>query len=135
MKQGYEIQVQADLPADIKTEATRWAIQWGEDHKTGYGLGKVAKSDQKTYYNRGSFGRWLDDEDSFTLKNTNLVFRRLSRNRRIFGIVHVSYLERVDGANIEINQCRCPAHRGGQKVKFKTRPAMETVFTWGDIKG
>lgn len=135
MKRGYEIQVQADLPSDLKSEATRWAQEWGEGYKDGYGFGEVGGSGRKTYYNRGVFGVWLDENKSFAPNDSGLVFRRISRNRRIFGIVHVDTLERIDGEAIKIAQCMCPQHRGGQKVRFKDRPVMETVFTWGDIKG
>lgn len=135
MKQGYEIQVQTDLPQPLKIEATQWAQTWGENHKDGYGLGDVGGSNRKTYYNRGAFGIWLDGEKSFTPDDSGLVFRRISRNRRVFGVVHVDTLERIDGEEIKIAQCMCPQHRGGQKVRFKERPAMDTVFTWGDIKG
>lgn len=137
MKLGYEIQVQADIPGDLKVEAIKFAQQWGEDHKGGYGLGKVSGSDRRTYYNRGSFGRLLghgwNGEDEFI--DSGLVFRRISRNRRVFGIVHMDTLERVDGEPILIEQCMCPQHRGGQRVRFRERPQMETVFTWGDVKG
>ena len=135
MKQGYEICVQTDLSPLLKIEAIKWAQTWGNNHKDGYGLGKTCGSGRRTYYNRGSFGIWLDEENSFTPTNSCLVFRRISRNRRIFGVVHVDTLERTDGSVIEIAQCRCPQHRGGQRVRFKERPIMETVFTWGDIKG
>lgn len=136
MKQGFEVQVQSDLPSALKIEAVKWATAWGETHKeTGYGLGKVAGSDRKTYFNRGSFGMWLDDIPNFPFKDSQLVFRRISRNRRIFGVVRVDTLERVDGEPIKIDQCMCPQHRGGQRVRFRERPQMETVFTWGDIKG
>ncbi len=136
MKEGYEIQVQSDLPSNVKEEAIRWARVWGENHKTGYGVGKTTSSNQKTYFNRGSFGIWLNDKGwGFAIENSNLVFRRISRNRRVFAIVCVDVLERTDGQPIKIDQCACPQHRGGQKVRFKTRPEMETVFTWGDIKG
>ena len=135
MKEGYEIQVQADLSTTLKVEATRWAREWGEVHKTGYGAGKTATSDRRTYFNRGILGVTLDDMPSFAFNDSSLVFRRISRNRRIFGVVHVDTLERTDGEPILIAQCRCPQHRGGQKVRFNTRPEMESVFTWGEIKG
>jgi hypothetical protein len=135
MKQGYEVQVQANLPTPLKEEAKRWATEWAFNHKDGYGLGKVAGSNRKTYYNRGSFGIWLDERKDFAATDSGLVFKRISRNRRVFGVVHVDTLERTDGQEIVISQCMCPQHRGGQKVKFKERPQMETVFTWGDIKG
>lgn len=135
MKQGYKVQVQADLEPSLKAEAIRWAKEWGEKHKTGYGYGVVGGSEKRTYYNRGSFGIWLDADRSFDATDGNLVFRRISKNRRVFGIIHIDTLERKDGEPIVINQCMCPIHRGGQKVRFKYRPKMETIFEWGDIKG
>jgi len=135
MREGYEIQIQSDLPRDVKAEATRWALQWGEAHKDGYGAGKTATSERRTYFNRGVLGATLDDLPSFAFDDSNLVFRRISRNRRVFGIVHINTMERIDGEPILLDQCRCPQHRGGQRVRFKERPTMESVFTWGEVKG
>lgn len=93
---------------------------------------KVGYSHSSSFYRRGVFGFTVDEQ---TLKYT---FRRLVKNRRIFGVVPIILLERVDGKELELKQCMCGEHRGGQKVKIKggfREGDFVTYFEKGEIKG
>jgi len=59
---------------------------------------------------------------------TELVFRRISKNKRIFGVVRASELCLLDGSPVEIDLCVCRLCGGGQRVKWKSKiPEMVSI--------
>ena len=65
------------------------------------------------------------------------TFKRLSSKRRIFGLVPISLLV-PKNPPINLQQCMCAIHRGGQRVNLAVpydENDYETYFETGDIKG
>lgn len=92
---------------------------------------KVGYSKSGSLFRRGNFGVIVDEPEN------KYCFRRLIKNRRIFGVVPISLLEGKNGP-INLKQCSCGEHRAGQKVKLKIRFNENdyiTVFEVGKIKG
>lgn len=124
MREGFRLVYHKDVPSELiqlAKELLKTQLKYMIDgYKTG---GKSSSS----FYKRGILGYYY--------KDTGLVFRRLSTNRRIFGIVHKDQLE----GDINWNQCICAYHLGGTKVTMKDGPYFEDKYiTWaeiGDIKG
>lgn len=88
------------------------------------------RHDSGAYFRRGILG-WCPDGQQFTV-------RRVTKKRRIFAAVPLELLERKDGEPIELEQCICAIHKGGQRVKFKcgfNEIDYETFYEVGDIKG
>jgi len=83
-----------------------------------------------SFYRRRVVGHVFDDDKKLT-------FRRLSNNRRIFGVVPVSILSYRDGSEINTNQCYCPSCLGGGIVKMKPYEEDDyiTYCEHGEIKG
>lgn len=85
---------------------------------------------------RGILGMCLDENFKTSSKpNVIYTFKRLSRNRRIFGVVPLS---KIDFDHSVLNQCMCAEHRGGERVNL-IKPYDEedyiTYFETGEIKG
>jgi hypothetical protein len=147
MKKGFEIQIQKNLSPEERAKAVEYANKFIKDtcgHPTMNYLGMEKMGGYTTGLWRGRFGMniWND-----------LVFRRISKNKRAFGIVKQDTLEvhndkplnRVDylrgggeptpNGPVPNNMCNCPTHKGALKVRFKTRPEMEVYARIGDVKG
>ena len=127
MKTGFRLVYHKDIPEHLVPLAKELLKSQLKTMIDGYKTGGKAS---RSFYKRGILG--------YCYKDTDLVFRRLSTNRRIFGIVHKDQLEGING-EIEWNQCICSLHLGGTKVKMKDGPYSEDKYiTWaeiGDIKG
>ncbi len=85
------------------------------------------------YYRRGIFGKGLNV--NFEERGSIIyTFKRLVTTKRIFGIVPLDNLV----GDVDLNQCMCAEHRGGQKVTLDTPYSEDkyiTVFETGEIKG
>lgn len=94
------------------------------------------RQDSGAFYRRGLFGLGLNANFKW---NGDIVytFKRLSKNRRIFGLVPISELI-AKSPPLKLDQCMCAVHRGGQRVILRT-PYDEqnyvTFYETGDIKG
>ena len=129
MKMGFRLVYHKEIPKkDLKyvleyLEAQRLQFSSKQSYKVGY-------TNSHSHYRQGIMGLRL-------LENYSYTFKRLVKNRRIFGVVPVSLLE---GKNeqLRLDGCICSLHGGGQKVKLKT-PFNEsdwiTYCELGDIKG
>lgn len=64
-------------------------------------------------------------------KKYDLVFRRISKNKKIFGIVRIGELASlIDGSPLKLDGCLCVNCNGGTRVIWKTvMPEMVTVLT------
>lgn len=132
MNRGFRILIHKDV------EKTDWVMKFLEDQK------KLFRSERSykrgygpSFYNRGVFGLGFGEKGSCS-GPILYTFRRVVRNRRIFGVVPVKILERKDGEPVELDQCMCPQHRGGQKVCLKggfNEDDYEVWFETGEIKG
>jgi len=90
------------------------------------------------FYRRGVFGRALTGEFKmgYRSKEIQYTFKRLSRNRRVFGVVPLGELDSLD--TLDLNQCICGEHMGGQRVNLKTPYNSDNYinyFETGIIKG
>jgi len=140
MKEGFQIEIQKDLSdPDMKLAqnfANEFISKTCRDHMVfSYG-GRTGG--YASYIRRGKFGYLLlkpTKEGYF--ENTDLVFRRLSKNQRIFGIVkYTKLIDKATGKTPNINQCMCPKHRGGLKVRWADKKPETFVYARvGEIKG
>jgi hypothetical protein len=146
MKKGFEIQIQKSLSPEERAKAVEYANKFISDTckhpKMNYlGMNKMGGYTTGLWRGRFGFNIWND-----------LVFRRISKGRRVFGIVKQETLEvfndkplnklgykhghhHTPNGEVPNNCCSCPTHKGAIKVRFKTRPEMETYATIGDVKG
>lgn len=149
MKIGYQIQIQKDL-SDIQKELAREYIEnwitWPDPRgdscwKTGEG---------PNYFRRNSIGKVINYKAPF---EEQITFRRISKNRRIFGVVKLSLLkfkkmscayytqkdlvygkEQSYGENWS-NCCKCDRCISDYVMSMPERPEMEIYYTYGEIKG
>jgi len=129
MALGYRIMMQSDF-SNIELELAKKYCDafintvaqndgyWNKLTRAGWG--DVA-------YGRGLLGDQVD-------RDGELYFRRISRGKRIFGVVRKNTLERLDGQPIE-KKCRCKKCGGGQRVRFIQKPEMTVYYETGIIKG
>lgn len=154
MMLGYEIYIQKDL-SDIdkdrakkfcqlfidRTEADPKKRYWGEmggGYVTGMWRNRLGKS------------LHLPDEKQY---DPVLRFRRISKNKRIFAVVHIDtmeiyndkYLDKAhksyrdiepDGP-IQRTHCSCPRHEQSLKVRFINNkpPELEFFYKTGEARG
>ncbi len=136
MKRGYRLCYYKNIPTeDIEKIIHYFTSSWNGVHAGGIKEWFSSKNSYKcrtksgAFFRRGNFGLLLDDE--------KYVFRRLSHNRRVFGVCPIDILE---GKNepINTNQCMCGEHRAGQKVRIKggfKESDFVTYYEEGEIKG
>lgn len=143
---GFQIQIQSDLSEYEKVKAEAYADAFVKNtHKNNGFFDGRSKGGWTGYLRRGCFG-YLFDRDA------NLVFRRISKKRRIIGIMKTTTLEvfgdryengtskddkdlQKDGEDVNLKQCECSKHLGSVRVRFKDKPSMRIYYTEGDIKG
>jgi len=135
LKTGYRIEIQKDLSEEQMIAAKRAAdnfIDMTLEKSGKYGDGGRTSS---SWYKRGILGYFIDSDGKITSEITELIFRRHTRNKRIFAIIKLDTLILPNGDPIKLNNCMCVYHRGGQKVTYKVRPETFLYFEIGDIKG
>lgn len=96
------------------------------------------RRDSAAFFRRGLFGYGLTEKFTSNSKDGEIIytFKRLSKSRRIFGVIPVRELVHKNPP-LELNQCMCAIHRGGQRVNLKTPYKEEdyiTYFEVGEIK-
>jgi hypothetical protein len=123
MKAGYQIQIESGLPPELDSKAREMADNFINGYKGKYGLGGRGSH---SFYRRGIYGLRHKDKD--------LVFRRISKNRRVFGVVQPKHLKLLDGSEPNLNWCMCAIHLGGQRVKMDPIDTY-IYYTEGEIKG
>lgn len=109
---GYRIEIEKDLGLTDKYSAIRFANEFiGEvtvngnwNHLTGGGW----KGGRHWPIQRGVYGKSIGG-------SPNLVFRRASKNKRIFQIVNKKHL--IFKEPDKVSDCVCIEHLGGLKVK------------------
>ena len=130
MKKGFQIEIQKDLTPKEYKLAVKEANEFIYGAcKNGLMYSKYTSGGYRSYLRRRRFGRRFDKEN-------NLVFRRISVHKRIFGVVKVDTMVDSLGNDVNLKQCMCPIHLGGVKVKWRHgKPEMGIYATIGDIKG
>lgn len=131
MKRGFQIEIQKDLNPDELSSAESFAksfiINTLKDPAMKYN-GENCKGGWESYYKRGTLGKLLGG---------CLVFRRVSKNRRVFGVVRLNELVRIDDNLIPSEKlCRCPVCSGSIPVKWKNKKPETFIYCKvGEIKG
>jgi len=119
---GFQIEIQKDLNKEEMENAINYANGWIAstcDDMIFYLGGKTGG--YKSYLLRGRFGY-------MPYKSESLVFRRISYKRRVFGIVRANTMTLRDGSEIDLKQCMCPIHRGGERVMWRNGTKPETFI-------
>lgn len=146
MKNGFQVYIDKNLSKDERKNAidfihNKFLIPTVQDSKFRYFGGTGGGYTSGIW--RGRFGIQIDD---------TLVFRRISKNQRKFGVVKICDLEVFNDKlldkshhiyrglvpNGEIpNMCKCPRHKSSIKVRFKNdkKPDMDLYIQIGDYKG
>jgi hypothetical protein len=123
MKRGYQIQIEAGLDPALDLQAREMADNFINGCKGQWGLGGRGSH---AFYRRGIFG--------LHNKNKTLVFRRISKHRRVFGVLQPKHLRNLDGSEINMNICMCASHLGGTRVKMDDFNRY-IYYSTGEIKG
>lgn len=131
MKRGFRVLIHKRVPneyADAAVYACQNFVTMGESEKSYRRRGQSSRS----FYQRGILG--------LEIQNTNrkLVFRRLVKNRRIFGVVPVEELEMLDGSPVNNTGCMCSHDNGGKRVRLKNgfnEQDFTLYYETGEIKG
>ena len=134
MKKGYRILLHKDIPLDLLDDSKKYCDLFIQEANTK-GYGRSGGHGDRAFFRRGVFGFLFNNFDK---RNDSVVFRRLSKNRRIFGILPINLLSSSDGTPINLKQCICAIHLGGTKVKIKNGFQEKDYMTYyevGDIKG
>ena len=118
----FSIKIQTDLTDAERIIAEYHAKDFVIKTFKSYGKFPLTKSGgRRSYLRRGRFGKLLE---------ANLVFRRISRNKRIFGIVRANtLLDKNTNEPIDIPTiCPCYHHLGQLKVTWREKPEMAYWF-------
>jgi len=125
---GYRILVHRSIPEEDLPEIYKFLKDWIKNtNEHGYGRRLVSSA----YYRRGVLG--------LTFIKNKYTFRRLVKNRRIFGVLPLTMLEHKDPTQtIKLKQCMCAEHLGGTPVNiiggFKEED-YDIFYETGYIKG
>ncbi len=121
----------ADYFVETAGPDLNWAHSPSRIFSTGGGHASVTR--------RGILGLvfgYKEDHQVWTLSGNDLVFRRSSRNKRIFTISRPDILERVDGEPMRLERCHCGrCATSQQRVRYTKRPETYTYFSEGILKG
>ena len=132
MKMGYRICIQKHLSKeqkDIGIEYIEDFIKEVGAHGGSYANAYRTQGGWKSWFRRGTLGL-----SPPKLSKKGLTLRRLSNNRRIFGIQSLDSLK-INGID-ESDGCYCPIHRGSIKVKsLKMLDDFDIIYEEGEIKG
>lgn len=107
MKHGFRLIYHKDIAKEDISYCLEFLSKKIKDFQNGYGCRRLSGA----FFRRGVLGLTIDKDCKYT-------FKRLCKHRRIFGIVPIRLLKRVDMQPIELNNCMCAMHRGGQRVKL-----------------
>ncbi len=143
MKYGIRVVIHKDISKELLDEANEMCDYFvkltcrGHIYKSSI-TGKWTQKN-KGYGNGGWKSYWKRKVFGLLSQSKKLVFRRLSNNRRIFGVVPLELLRDMDNTIINIKRCVCPIHLGGIKVTMLDGPYDEQNYNmyceFGDIKG
>jgi hypothetical protein len=134
MNKGFRIEIEKGLTSKQKQEAEAFATKWAADtlKNDGSWVERWSRGGWRSYLRRGTFGHRLSGRE--TTPDT-LVFRRVSKKRRIFAVMRATHLRNLDGSEVNTEQCMCPEHLGGTRVMVPVMPDMKTLVEYGEIKG
>lgn len=138
MKTGFRFAIQKGLnnkQNELAQDVAWCFINAVAEHKGSFAKAYRTKGGRASYLARGNLGYTFGG-----LKDLGLTLRRLSKNKRVFGIMRLKDLE-VKDLNItadKLNECMCPQyHGGGRKVRMLIpyENNFRTIYEIGEIKG
>jgi len=109
MKHSFKIVYHKSIPF----EEIKGFLEGKKEHFLSPGSYKTGGWGHLSFYRRGIFGLSLQG-----CRYSSQTFKRLVANKRIFGVIPVTMLERKDGKKLETDGCMCAIHRGGQRVNI-----------------
>jgi hypothetical protein len=130
VKTGYRVCIQKSLTAEQKEVGLKYIDEFIK--KVAAKDGSYARAFNtcagwRSWFKRGSYGMSV-------AKDSGLVFRRISKGRRIFGIQAIDSL--IYDKTHDHWSCACPQHKGSLRVVSKlTLDDFHTVYEEGEIKG
>lgn len=129
-KKGYRILIHKDVPTEWMEQATKECQYFQDlaDSERGWKEGRESHA----FYRRGAFGYSVPSRDPV------ITFKRLVKNRRIFGVVPINILESKTGESLQLDGCMCASHRGGVPVNIIGGFVEDDYVLYaesGDIKG
>ena len=139
MKSGFSLVYHQDVAKDVAVEILKSMIGYMLD-----GYNKRCGGGRTSPYRRGVLGTMYKPDGgaaNHTRKlklNETITFRRLSKNRRVFGLVPVRLLETKDGAAVDTDGCFCPTCLGSQQCRLREGFKEDEFIhysTIGEIKG
>jgi hypothetical protein len=134
MKKGFRIEIQKNLSVDERKFAEDFCLNFiASKLSDNWGTGEYP-----TPLRRHLIGFSIPQWD----ENAQLVFRRISNNRRIFGVVKIDTLENIDGSDVVLQKYFYPRAAidsdktwNISKVRFRVKPEMDFFYERGEIKG
>ena len=135
MNKGFRIEIEKGLTSKQKQEAEAFVTKWTTETlgNDGSWVERWSRGGWKSYLRRGTFGYRLSGMKT-TLED-GLVFRRISKRRRIFAVMRAGHLRNLDGTPVNTQQCMCPEHLGGTRVTVPVMPETKKFIEHGEIKG
>lgn len=139
MKNGIKILIHNNIDEHDKNEIEKWLYNWiVNKYDNGIVNYKIGYSNSSSFYRRGILGFSLFNDSEHPLKN-KYFFKRLTKNRRIFGVIPINELIDKNTNQIpDTNMCMCAIHLGGIKVKLKkdfNENDYSIFFQIGEIRG
>jgi len=128
MKKGLQIEIQLGLTGDEWAMAAEYVRKFLDKIGPEYDYSAWSRGGWKSMIRRNCYG--------YQIPKTSLVFRRISKARRVFGVVRHNTLEAA-GAELTTDACPCPNCQAMQRVVWKSgkKPEMVVVESLGDVKG
>lgn len=128
MKRGLQVQIQLGLTGEEWASAAKFVREFLDGLGPKCDYSKWSRGGWKSSIKRNCYG--------YQIHKTDLVFRRISKSRRVFGVVRKDTLQAA-GTDLTTDACPCPNCQGMQRVVWKdgVKPEMVVVETIGDIKG
>lgn len=144
-KRGYRLMIQSGLSEEQFEAAMKFAQKWREDmEKTNMSWKLQTRGGWVSELRRNAFGYLINVAGngrprhvSTSQAPSNLVFRRISVRRRIFGIVKETEIVKTKSDPVHENTCLCPRCTRLEKFGWKNGepPEMYMLMEFGDIKG
>lgn len=134
---GFEIKIQKSLSEEQRKIAEEVAFDFIKrtiEHKMSYAKAYRTRSGTSSYLKRNVLGYTWGG-----LKEAGLTLRRISKNRRSFGIVKLEdlYIPELKIRGHELKECMCPKyHGGGRRVVMNIHVDDFVLFAKiGKVKG
>lgn len=137
MKAGYKVLIHKDIKDDdlqmvLEYCKANWSPVDGKprDYRVGFTC-------SRSFWRRGIAGKCINWQMRGN-EGDPIVFRRLCKNRRVFGAIPVRLLEKLDGSDLVYEGCHCAEHFGGTRVRIKggfNEADFDVLYEVGEIKG